>query len=161
MKAIVAIDESGGIGYKNDLPWPKIKEDFQWFKEFTLEKNIVVGNKTFLTLPPLKKRIIYCLSKHQVCSTQTFSRDNRIDRVIHNINDIKYIPEDSIVCGGAQIYKLLIPKCLEVYVTHVEGVYSSDTFFPFSEDEINKMFPLNEFVRGFPGGHRVFRYYKK
>jgi dihydrofolate reductase len=64
MKAIMAMAKNRGIGLKGELPWGRIyKEDFKWFKEFTMGKKLVVGSKTFSTLPPLKDREIYMLSK--------------------------------------------------------------------------------------------------
>jgi dihydrofolate reductase len=32
---ILSVDNNGGIGYKNGLPWPKLKEDLHWFKQLT------------------------------------------------------------------------------------------------------------------------------
>jgi dihydrofolate reductase len=56
MKAIAAMSENRGHGKKWRTSMASIKEDFKWFKEFTMGKNLVVGNSTFQTLPPLKGR---------------------------------------------------------------------------------------------------------
>ena len=47
---ILAVDELGGIGYKNGLPWPKIKEDLEWFKQLTEENVVVMGSTTWKSL---------------------------------------------------------------------------------------------------------------
>ena len=56
MKAIIAMAKNRVIGKNNGLPWPSIKEDFKWFKEFTMGKTLIVGKTTFDTLPLLKNR---------------------------------------------------------------------------------------------------------
>jgi len=56
MKAIIAMAQNRVIGKNNGLPWPSIKEDFKWFKEFTMGKTLIVGKNTFDTLPLLKNR---------------------------------------------------------------------------------------------------------
>ena len=58
MKAIAAMDPHRVIGNKGILPWPSIREDFQFFKQFTMGKQLVMGKTTFLSIPPLKGRKI-------------------------------------------------------------------------------------------------------
>ena len=62
---ILAADEIGGIGFKNGLPWPKIKEDLNWFRQLTEENVIVMGSTTWKSLgihAPLKHRHNYVIS---------------------------------------------------------------------------------------------------
>ena len=63
MKAIIAMAQNRVIGKNNGLPWPSIKEDFKWFKEFTMGKTLIVGKTTFDTLPLLKNRECLVLTK--------------------------------------------------------------------------------------------------
>jgi dihydrofolate reductase len=56
IKAIAAMDNNRLIGRGGGLPWPTIKEDFQWFKTFTANQYLVVGSTTYKTLPPLPGR---------------------------------------------------------------------------------------------------------
>ncbi len=58
MKAILAMAENRVIGKNGGLPWPSIKEDFKWFREFTMGKKLIVGKNTFDTLPLLKKETL-------------------------------------------------------------------------------------------------------
>ncbi len=46
MKAIIAMAENRVIGKNGGLPWPSIKEDFRWFREFTTGKKLIVGKNT-------------------------------------------------------------------------------------------------------------------
>ena len=62
---ILAADEIGGIGFKNGLPWPKLKEDLHWFKQLTEENVVVMGSNTWKSLgvhAPLKHRHNYVIS---------------------------------------------------------------------------------------------------
>ncbi|MBG09981.1 MAG: hypothetical protein CMD92_02305, partial [Gammaproteobacteria bacterium] len=57
---ILAADEYGGIGYKNDLPWAKIKLDLKWFADWTTDNVVVMGSNTWKSLgkiAPLKDRL--------------------------------------------------------------------------------------------------------
>ena len=63
MKAILAMAQNRVIGKNGGLPWPSIKEDFKWFKEFTTGKKLIVGKNTFDTLPMLKNREILVLTR--------------------------------------------------------------------------------------------------
>lgn len=150
MVGIVAFDENMAIGLNGGLPWPKIPEDFKHFKEFTMGKEIVVGRKTFGSLPPLKGRNVYFLSD-SYCVYNAPGAHIEFDDIADHM----------IICGGSQIYKLLVPRCDELFVTHVVGKYPADTFFPFTMDEIIGIFSKNELVKEFEGGHKVVKYYKR
>ena len=58
IKAILAHDAKYGIGKDNDLPWPKNEADMKWFKAMTLNHTVVMGRKTWDSLPfkPLPNR---------------------------------------------------------------------------------------------------------
>ena len=43
IRMILAVDEQGGIGYKNGLPWPHISDDMQYFKNTTMDQVVVMG----------------------------------------------------------------------------------------------------------------------
>ena len=48
IKAIMAVDEKGGISKGQSMPWPKNSIDLKWFKENTLNNVVVMGSKTCL-----------------------------------------------------------------------------------------------------------------
>ena len=59
IKAIMAVDDNGGISKGFSMPWPKNSKDLQWFKKNTLNQVVVMGSKTWEDpfLPtPLKYR---------------------------------------------------------------------------------------------------------
>ena len=59
IKAIMAVDDKGGISKGSSMPWPKNPRDLQWFKKNTLDHVVVMGSKTWedpFMPTPLKNR---------------------------------------------------------------------------------------------------------
>ena len=59
IKAIMAVDDKGGISKGSSMPWPKNSKDLQWFKKNTLNQVVVMGSKTWedpFMPTPLKNR---------------------------------------------------------------------------------------------------------
>ena len=164
MKAIIAMAKNRVIGKNGGLPWPSIKEDFKWFKEFTTGKKLIVGKNTFDTLPLLKNREILVLTRmveelDDYVQNQYFVNNNGLSGKMIDIRDViifelKNNP-DIIVAGGAKTYVKLLPYITEFYVTHVNGSYDGDTFMPPFED----LFTNKEVVKEFDG-HKVIKYSK-
>ena len=156
MQAIAAMSENRVIGLNGGIPW-RIKEDFQWFKSFTLGKAIIIGRKTFDTLPPLKDRGIFVLARDN--NPNLWRKTGRIIEnpfgALGSFISVDDIPLDGIVAGGAQIYELLLPHCEELYLTLVKGQFEGDTYMPPFEH----LFPYQCLVRA----HEKFsivRYFK-
>jgi dihydrofolate reductase len=162
MKAIAAMAENRAIGRDNKLPWHPIKEDFKFFKEFTTNKILVVGRKTFDTLPRLRDRNIIVLSYQSEYKDYSSFYDPNYNTGVcymseYNISSfIKNQKQDQIIIiGGASVYAKFMPMITEFYVTHVKGEYEADTFMPTFEH----LFSKQELVREFDG-HRVIKYSK-
>ena len=96
MKFILAVSENNVIGVGNKLPW-HIPHDLKWFKMNTYNKTIVMGRKTYESMPKLKNRT-YC--------------------VVSRNNPYVEIP-DSICIGGAQLVQSIIKSGDIIYLTHV------------------------------------------
>jgi len=157
VKAILAIAKNRVIGLSGGLPWPPIKEDFKWFKEFTMGKKLIVGKNTFDTLPMLKNREILVLTRKveelSHITNQYIVNNNGLSGKI--IDDVSDLDPDIIVAGGAKTYVRLLPYITEFYVTHVNGSYDGDTFMPPFEDLYNNQEVVKEFDL-----HKVIKYSK-
>ncbi len=135
MNAIVAVDNTWGIGKEGDLLC-HIPGDLNYYKEKTLGKTIIMGRKTLESLPggkPLPKRKNIVLTRNIEISKLSF--ENRDFHVVLSKEDLykklEELDKDSVfVSGGAEIYKELLPLCNKIYVTKINGDYSADTFFP-------------------------------
>ena len=164
MKAILAMAQNRVIGKNGGLPWPTIKNDFKHFKEFTVGNTIIVGKKTFDTLPLLKNRECLVLVKEDTIldsyiENQYLVNNNSMTGKLITISEIKsyndFRQSYLIVAGGAKTYINLLPYIDEFYVTHVTGSYDGDVFMPPFEH----MFSKNEVVKEFDG-HKVIKYSK-
>ena len=157
MKAILAMAKNRCIGKNGGLPWPSIKEDFKWFKEFTTGKKLIVGKNTFDTLPMLKNREILVLTRKveelsEITNQYLINKNDLTGKIISDVSDLD---SDIIVAGGAKTYVRLLPYITEFYVTHVNGSYDGDTFMPPFEDLYNNQEVVKEFDL-----HKVIKYSK-
>lgn len=135
---IWAEDESSGIGFENKIPW-YIPEDFKHFKELTSGNTIIMGSKTWDSLPkkPLPNRHNIILThnsekqkpsyKKQFLDSQNVQFTTFVDL---NLNEMKASDQKYFIIGGSQIYQLFINYADELIVTKVEGTYQVDTFAP-------------------------------
>ncbi len=92
------------IGHQNDIPW-RISSDFQRFKRITSHKTIIVGEKTYDSLPnrTLPNRKILILSLNPSL--------NLTDPSMHSVvtfDDLKTMDGYGYICGGGMIYKLFL-----------------------------------------------------
>jgi dihydrofolate reductase len=153
MKAIVAMDLNRVIGYKNKIPW-HIADDYKWFNEFTMDKTLIVGRKTFDGLPKLKGRDcfvvttdpsatfgFYPVKKNKCGFVGKFVPARQISEVMESRKE--EVEKEWIVAGGAQTYSLLLPYCSEIYVSHIIDDYEGDTFMP----EFESQFPNQTIIR--------------
>src|SRR5574343_394954 len=90
MKAIIAVEKNGGIGLNGYLPW-KVNEDMQYFKKMTTGGTVIMGNRTWKSLPSrLKDRVNIV-----ICS----DAEHVIDReVICITNQVNFTIGDGFVC---------------------------------------------------------------
>lgn len=137
ISAIVCVDENWGIGCNGDL-LVHIPEDMKFFKETTMNSVVVMGRKTFDSLPnkPLPDRI-NCVVTSKANILEYNSKDNyylvNMDYVKKNLLPMfsKYSYLNVFIIGGGQIYKELLPYFECVYVTKVSHYYdNADTYFP-------------------------------
>lgn len=145
MNAIVAVDENWGIGKNNDL-LVHLPGDLRYYKEKTLEKCVIFGQKTLESLPggrPLPKRDHIVLSDDpdfEVEAREGFACDicRSKEEVMELVEEYeaaaRTMQEDEaeavFVCGGASIYELFFDDCDAFYVTKIYKTFDADRFFP-------------------------------
>ena len=132
---IVAKAKNNIIGGDNKLLW-HISDDLKRFKEITSGNTIIMGRKTFESLPgvlPKRKHIILTRDKN-------FSVDNENVEVIHSIDEIinnyKNSSVETFIIGGGQIYKEFLPYADKLYITEVLKDFEGDTSFPQVDENI-------------------------
>lgn len=132
---IAACERNNGIGYNNKIPW-YYKYDMMFFKKMTLNKNILMGKNTWLSIPnpPLCQRtnIVLTTKKDIVFPDNVMVYDN-FDEVIKTYDDIWVI-------GGENVYrKALQHKNFKtLYLTRIMKEYKCDKFFPIIPNYLKK-----------------------
>ena len=88
IKAIMAVDDNGGVSKGKSMPWPKNPKDLQWFKKNTLNQVVLMGRLTWESLPfkPLPNRRNIVLSRSAVVNAEYF---NNIDDCIKKLKEDK------------------------------------------------------------------------
>ena len=136
---IWAQDFNGGIGVSGKLPW-HIKEDLKNFKTLTLNSTIIMGRKTWDSLPikPLPKRKNLVLSKTVQNDVITYHSFQEC------FDDCKKQKLDKIfVIGGRSIYKLFFDYADFLHITNVSLHNPKiDEFFPISNIQIKSTFKI-------------------
>lgn len=136
LKAIWAQSQDGIIGDGLDIPW-YIPEDFQHFKSLTQDSNIIMGRKTWESLPkkPLPNRNNYVLSSHQS------GQWSQGAQVIYNINQS---PDDGWVIGGQNIYEQYLDKVTVIEQTCVKVHLAESVSVPIYAPRIPDDFTIVE-----------------
>lgn len=128
MNIIVSVDKNGGIGRDGEL-LVRIKRDMKRFRELTLGGVVIMGRKTFVSLPnasPLKDRVNIVLTRGG------FSAEGVL--TAHSVEELfslleRYPDREHWVIGGESVYKQLLPYCDRAYITRICGEYAADAFF--------------------------------
>lgn len=130
MNLIVAVDQNWGIGYQNDLLF-HIPEDMRFFKEHTMGKTVVMGERTLKSLPggkPLAGRVNIVLSDDPAFCVQDVTVVRSLPELFCALR--AYEEEDIFVIGGGMVYRTLLPYCTRAYITKVQASKQHDTAIP-------------------------------
>lgn len=127
MNIIACCDMNCGIGYKNDLLF-NIPQDKKYFKNLTVGKTIVMGRKTFESLPvkPLPERENIVLSQNPSFSYKGVTVFHSTDNLFSYLRGIK--TEDIFIIGGEEIYNIMLPYCETAFITQVYEQKKADKF---------------------------------
>jgi dihydrofolate reductase len=123
---IVAVADTGVIGRDNALPW-HLPEDLKRFKRLTMGKPIVMGRKTFESIgKPLPGRQNIVLTRES-----NYQRDGVT--VVHDAESALRAAggaAEIMVIGGADLFRLFLPRALRVHLTRVHGDIAGDVVWP-------------------------------
>ena len=151
---IVAIASNYAIGKDNDLLW-HISRDLKRFKELTDGHYIVMGKKTYFSLPrrPLPNRtnmVITDVPGEQIDDClMAYSIEDAISKMDQE--------GENFIMGGGSIYRQFMPHADKLYITRVHKDFDADTFFPeisldewklIEKEEVNDD-PQNDFTYSF------------
>lgn len=138
MEAIVAVNKRNVIGRENKLIW-NIPEDLKHFRRKTENEIIIMGRKTYESLPRggLKNRINIVLTgnperyKEEEHNNLYFTKLENLEEKME-----KYKEKKKIVIGGSEIYELFIERYDKVYLTKVYNEEEGDAYNPITEERL-------------------------
>jgi dihydrofolate reductase len=139
---IVAVSEDWGIGKENELLW-HLPEDMKRFKKLTLGNNVIMGKKTWESLPlkplPGRKNIVLTdvPDEYIDCSVTAYSIEDALSKCEDG--------EEIFVIGGGSLYRQFMPIADRLYITHVQGRAPADVYFPEIDLKIWKVIEKEEF----------------
>jgi dihydrofolate reductase len=153
---IVAIAKNNVIGKNNKLLW-HISEDLKRFKKITTNKKMIMGRKTFESLPgilPNREHIV-------ITRDENFNVNSDKVRITHDLNSLleEYLRcEDEIfIIGGAEIYKQFLPYAEKLYLTKIDETFEGDTYFPeINYEDYHVDYTSDQFVNERNGLHYTF-----
>ena len=126
LSAIAAIGQNGELGKDNNLIW-HLKGDMKFFKETTLGHTIIMGRKTFESLPkllPKRKHIVLSRGNIDIPQVEVYHDIASFLKKYQNSN------EEIFNIGGASIYKALLDYTENIYLTEIDASAEADTYFP-------------------------------
>lgn len=129
MIAVAAMASNRVIGAAGKIPW-HLPEDLRWFKELTMGGTLLMGRVTYDSIGkvlPGRKTI--------VLSRQESLRIPGV-QVIRDLSGLRSaeVQGEVFVVGGAEIYRVALPYCRDLYLTEVRGEAEGDRRMPVFEE---------------------------
>ncbi|MEK6951194.1 MAG: dihydrofolate reductase [Nanoarchaeota archaeon] len=160
---IAAVAENRVIGKDGKIPW-HISEDIQRFKQLTRYHPVIMGRKTWESIPakyrPLPERLNIVLTRQDTYQArgaivissleqaiediELVENDNPLAGSIPLVEGIDY--RQAFIMGGQQIYEQALPIAQRLEITELRSSYKGDAYFPnFSREEWKE---LSQIPRG-------------
>jgi dihydrofolate reductase len=140
---IVAVSDDWGIGKDNELLW-HISEDLKRFKKLTFGNTVIMGKKTWQSLPrrplPGRKNIVLTDIPHEriECSVTAYSIEDALSKCDAG--------ENIFIIGGGSVYRQFMPVADRLLITHVHRKAPADVYFPVIDPDIWKVIEKEEFA---------------
>ena len=132
---IAAIGRNYELGRDNDLIW-HFKDDMKFFKETTMGSTVIMGRKTFESLPkalPKRQNIVITSNPDYVAEGA---------EVVTSVEEALKAAGDAevFIIGGGKVYAETLPLCDSLYLTEIEDeCENAEIFFPrFDKADYNK-----------------------
>ncbi|MBP6580256.1 MAG: dihydrofolate reductase [Sphingomonadales bacterium] len=119
---VAARADNGVIGVDGDLPW-RIPADLRHFKQITKGRPMIMGRKTFDSLPGLLE------GRRHIVLTRDADWEEEGAEVAHSVDEALKLANGPHVCviGGAEIYRLFLPHADRIELTEVKANPAGDT----------------------------------
>jgi dihydrofolate reductase len=126
---VLAMASNGVIGVNNKIPW-RIPDDMKRFKAITMGKPVIMGRKTWDSLPrkPLPGRTNIVITRDTNWKADGAAVVHSLDEAIAMADRER--PSEIAVIGGAEIYKAALPRVSMVHLTDVHRAFDGDVRMP-------------------------------
>jgi dihydrofolate reductase len=129
---IAAVARNGVIGSANALPW-HLPEDLRHFKELTTGHAVIMGRKTWESLPerfrPLPGRRNIVVTRNPAFAAPGATLVNSLEDAWQKVGADGTV-EQCFVIGGAELYAHALPLADRLELTEIEAEFPGDAFFP-------------------------------
>lgn len=127
---IAAIAKNNCIGKNGKLPW-NIPEDMKRFREITNHKPVIMGRKTWESIPerfrPLPNRTNIVITRQKGYQTPSnVITANSLEEALRKTATA----DEVMIIGGGELYKEGMGLANKLYITHVDQTIDGDAFFP-------------------------------
>ena len=142
IKAIMAVDDEGGVSRKGSMTWPKNSNDLKRFRKYTINNVVIMGRLTWIDpfMPsPLKNRINVLITNQdnvKYPGADEYISGDLLSKV--KLINKKYQNQDQFIIGGPRILDQLFELVEEFYLTRIYGKFDCDKKIDLSkiEDEM-------------------------
>jgi len=129
---IAAVASNRAIGMNNELLW-HLPEDMRHFRETTRGKPVIMGRKTWESLPdafrPLPGRLNLVVSRNPAYQAPGATLAGSLEEALRQAELTDKVDE-AFVIGGAELYRQALPLSSHLYLTEIEENIDGDVFFP-------------------------------
>jgi dihydrofolate reductase len=128
---VVAVAENGIIGAKGGMPW-RLKSDMARFKALTIGKPVVMGRKTFVSLPrplPGRTNIVITRDANYRAAGAVVTTSSADALSVARGDALRRSVAEIAVLGGAEIYRQWLPSADRLEITEVHARPDGDTVF--------------------------------
>ena len=126
---VAAVARGGVIGRAGMIPW-RIPEDMARFRELTMGQPVVMGRKTWESLPgpfrPLPGRRNVVLTRNVAWNAEGAERAGSLEDALALVDGAERV----LVIGGGELYAEALPLADELLLTEIDADVEGDTFFP-------------------------------
>lgn len=131
---IVAVAKNKVIGYQGEIPW-RIKGEQKIFREYTMGKTVIMGRKTYESLPKvLDGREIIVVTRNRTYQAKGV-------KVAYSLPEVLSLAKEEVmIAGGGELYKEAMPFVTHLYLSELDIEPKGDTFFAYDKQAFEMVF---------------------
>lgn len=129
---VVAMAENRAIGRGGDLPW-HLRSDMRHFRQVTMGKPIVMGRRTFKSLPRVldgRLNIVLTRDRGFVAPGAVVARSLEEGLEAARRSAARAGANEIMIIGGEDVFREVLPQAGRIYLTEVHASPDADTWFP-------------------------------